>query len=166
MDVFQIIQDGKCGAPYRIRRTFAPYLVHQIFGRKQDNVQSFYISDEEINCRAFSYPYPQALLIPDNIWLCCHIGVSLLCSFPVPSTRLYHTSGRKLFIKPTEISWQILCNLSLFPQKNWYERLLVLSYQLSISYLTEYTFFSILCVSCTYLWQKSDYRHAIHSYAT
>ena len=30
----------------------------------------------------------------------------------------------------------------------------------------EYTFFSILCVSCTYLWQKSDYRHAIHSYAT
>ena len=120
----------------------------------------------QIGANLFSYPYPQALLIPDDIWLCCHIGVSLLCSFPVPSTRLYHTSGRKLFTKPTEISWQILCNLSLFPQKNWYERLLVLSYQLSISYLTEYTFFSILCVSCTYLWQKSDYRHAIHSYAT
>ena len=120
----------------------------------------------QIGAYLFSYPYPQALLIPDDIWLCCHIGVSLLCSFPVPSTRLFHTSGRKLFTKPTEISWQILCNLSLFPQKNWYERLLVLSYQLSISYLTEYTFFSILCVSCTYLWQKSDYRHAIHSYAT
>ena len=34
------------------------------------------------------------------------------------------------------------------------------------SYLTEYTFFSILCVSYTYIWQKSDNRHAIHSYAT
>ena len=34
------------------------------------------------------------------------------------------------------------------------------------SYLTEYTFFSILCLSYTYIWQKSDNRHAIHSYAT
>ena len=102
----------------------------------------------QIGAYLFSYPYPQALLIPDNIWLCCHIGVSLLCSFPVPSTRLYHTSGRKLFIKPTEISWQILCNLSLLPTKKpGMKTLLVLSYQLSISYLTEYTIlFYSLCI--------------------
>lgn len=144
---------------------------------RSDNGEAFFVLPHSIclfinsaiprfSAYLFDYPYSRTLLIPDDIWLSCHIGVSFLCCSPVPSTRLYHTSVRKLFTKPTEIYWQILCNLSLFPQKNWYERLPVLSYQLSISYLTEYTFFSILCVSCTYIWQKSDYRHAIHSYAT
>jgi len=104
------------------------------------------------------------LLIPDDIWLCCHIGVSLLCSFPVPSKRLYHTSGRKLFSRSTKMTGRILCNLSFLYNKKRHGRILFFHTYYLFLYSTEYTFFSIICVSCTYFPLKANCIHSIHAY--
>ena len=112
----------------------------------------------------FAYPNPQALLIPDNIWLCCHIGISLLCSSPVSSTRLYHTSGRKLFSRSTEMTWSILCNLFFLYNKKRHGRILFFHTYYLLLYSTRYTFFSIICVSCTYFPLKVNWIHSIHAY--
>ena len=69
----------------------------------------------------------------------------------IPSTGLYHTSGRKLFSKSTEMTGQILCNLFFRYNKKWHGRTLFFHTYYRFLYLTKYTSFSISCVSCTYL---------------
>ena len=59
---------------------------------------------------------------------------------------------------------RILCNLSFLYNKKRHGRILFFHTYYLFLYSTEYTFFSIICVSCTYFPLKENCIHSIHAY--
>lgn len=59
---------------------------------------------------------------------------------------------------------RILCNLSFLYNKKRHGRILFFHTYYLFLYSTEYTFFSIICVSCTYFPLKANCIHSIHAY--
>ena len=103
--------------------------------------------------------------------ICQEISVGLMNSFLpevwyslVLGTGLYHTSGRKLFTRSTEMTGQILCNLSFLYNKKRHGRILFFHTCYLFLYSTGYTFFSIICASYTCLTQKINCIHSIHAH--
>lgn len=58
---------------------------------------------------------------------------------------------------------RILCNLSFLYNKKRHGRILFFHTYYLFLYSTEYTFFSIICVSCTYFPLKANCIHSIHA---
>lgn len=62
------------------------------------------------------------------------------------------------------MTWSILCNLFFLYNKKRHGRILFFHTYYLLLYSTRYTFFSIICVSCTYFPLRVNWIHSIHAY--